>query len=439
MKRSIIGLIVGVLVVLVVAGGLVWWKLSSLKGILVRDLGNALGAQVEVSTLTLDPWKRELHAAGISLTNLQPSAPWEKGEIGQATVRFHLHDLFSSSIPLSLEVDAWSVVLRPATTATPETTAGAPPPIAPAESTAPPSKSRVHVTEISAHNGTVEMDFSPDKIVVLHDVAFESNDNGAGVWTTGLRTSSLVEGALVTGPGSVQIRGDQEQVAFSSLHLQCDQGYLTGDGSMALSAPHEAQFTLKATKIPVTMLVATAWQLKLSGLVTGDLHYEGNDQNGGAKGQLAMDQGKFSLLPWLGEVTGLVGLPDVSNVEVDKMTSDYTWNNGTLQLTNLDVRKNDVIRIAGTVDVSPQGLIDGKLKLGLPTAVLSKWPDLQKQVFPVDLEDYSWTDVRLTGTPDHLQEDLTPRLVAFGVGQGTDLLNQGTKKAMDLLNNILGK
>jgi hypothetical protein len=102
------------------------------------------------------------------------------------------------------------------------------------------------------------------------------------------------------------------------------------------------------------------------------------------------------------------------------------------------VRKNDVTRIAGAVDVEANGQVDGRLKLGLPSAVTAKWPQMQAQVFPVQLEDYNWAEVHLTGTADHLQEDLTPRLVTAGLGQGTDLLNQATQKATDLINNFMG-
>jgi hypothetical protein len=108
-------------------------------------------------------------------------------------------------------------------------------------------------------------------------------------------------------------------------------------------------------------------------------------------------------------------------------------------LTNVDVRKNDVARIAGEIDVDAQSQVDGKLKLGLPSIVTTKWPQLQEKVFPVQLEDYNWAQVHLTGTPDHLQEDLTPRLLAAGLGQGTDLLNQATQKATDIFNSLMGK
>jgi hypothetical protein len=270
-------------------------------------------------------------------------------------------------------------------------------------------------------------------------VAFESSNNGAGVWITRLQAASLAAGSLEAGASSVEIRGEQGKITFSSLRMQCDPGVVTGDGEVALDGAHDARATLKAVDVPVTMLVGMAWRMKLSGLAGGDLQYEGNDQGGDAKGRLAVNHAKFNVLPWLGKVTSLVGLSDISDVEVDKATTDFEWKDRALYLTNLDVRKNDVTRIAGEVEVDANDQIDGKLKVGLPSIVTAKWPQLQDKVFPVQLEDYNWAEVHLTGTPDHLQEDLTPRLIAAGLGQGTDFLNQAAQKASDIFNNIMGK
>ncbi len=152
-----------------------------------------------------------------------------------------------------------------------------------------------------------------------------------------------------------------------------------------------------------------------------------------------MNHAKFNILPWLGKVTALVNLPDITDVEVDKATTDFEWKDGKLGLTNIDVRKNDVVRIAGTADIDPTGRVDARLKLGLPSNVTSKWPDLQTKVFSVQLEDYNWTEVHLTGPPDHLQEDLSPRLLAVGVQQGGSLLDQATQKASELYKSFMGK
>ena len=53
---------------------------------------------------------------------------------------------------------------------------------------------------------------------------------------------------------------------------------------------------------------------------------------GTAQGDVSLDHAKFNVLPWLGKVTLMVGLPDLSGVEVDKATSDFMWKDGALHL-----------------------------------------------------------------------------------------------------------
>lgn len=440
--RTILIVVASVILVLGISGGLVWWKLSGLKQQLLADLQKALGAQVKVASIDLDIWKGELRAAGITLTNERSSAPWQKGDISQATVNFKFIDIFAPSMPISVNVSSWNVVLH-----SPLRTAEAPPstpvsdatPSDAASLSPPTSKGRIRVTHLSAQGGTVEMDFSDDRKITIHGVSFDSADNGAGVWNTQLQATSINAGSFTGGASAVEIRGDQDKLTFSNLHMQCEQGGVSGDGEVALGDPHDVKMDLKAVNVPITMLVAIQWQMKLSGLASGSLHYEGNDKGGSANGQIAVAHGKFNVLPWLGKVTVMVGLQDISDVEVDKATSNFAWKDGALQLSNLDLRKDGVTRIAGQVDIDPKGQVNGNLKLGLPSSVTSKWPQMQDKVFPVALEDYNWSEVHITGTADHLQEDLTPRLVSAGLGQGSDLLNSATQKATDLFHSILGK
>jgi len=437
MSRSAIRAVIGTLVVLVLlvgaGGAFIWWKLAGLKVQLVSDVENAIGAKVDITSMDLDVWKGELHAAGISLVNQRASAPWDKGDIAQAIVRFHFSDIFAASLPVSVEVSSWNIVFHSRSGTSDASFTAALPEAAPAS-----APSRIQVTKISAQDGSIEIDFSADRKVFIRGVAFDASNNGASVWTTQLQASSLMAGPLTASATSLQILGETDKISFSNLHLQCDQGGITGEGEVSLNGAHDAQVNLKAADVPVTMLVAAEWQLKLSGLVNGDLHYQGNDQGGDAKGQLAVAHGKFNALPWLGKITAMVGLQDISDVELDKETTDYEWKDHVLHLTNLDIRKNDVSRIAGNVDVDAQGQVDVKLKLGLPSTITAKWPAMQDKIFPVQSDGFNWADVHVTGTSDHLQEDLMPRMLAVGMGQGTDLINQATQKATDLFNSFLG-
>jgi hypothetical protein len=283
----------------------------------------------------------------------------------------------------------------------------------------------------------VEIDLSGDKKIIIHQADFVASDNGTGLWTTYFKAGSVDAGTIQTGPGSVQIQADQDKISFSDLHLQCDQGAIEGSGQISLSFNHSAQASLTATKVPVNMLVATQWQMKLSGLASGKLDYQGDDQGALARGHLDVAQGRFNVLPFLSKVTALVSLPDLTNVDLDKATADFDWKDHTLHLINLDLRKTDVARISGDVQVDSTGRVDGKLKLGLPSTVTNKWPNLQDKVFSVPFEDYNWTDIHVTGTADNLQEDLTSRLIAAGVDDGGSLLNSAAQKAVDLFNNVL--
>jgi hypothetical protein len=449
-KRGFVGValvMMGVLGLMGMAGVIVALRVEGLKNTLAQQLGQAVGAKVEVSTLSLDFLKGQVDAAGITLENIRPGAPWDRGEIGQATIRFHWRDFFMADQPLEVEVDSWRLTLRPGGAATDD---------AAAESSgdAAPPAARAHgiaVTRLTGHNGEVEIELAEGRQVAIHGLSFDATNNGAGstTWTTQVRMDSLTAGTLQAGAGSAQMRADPEELSFSGLHVQVAGGAITGEGQMARGGRHEAKAALTAVAVPVTMLVASPWQMKVSGLVNGTLHYEGSDGTAEARGDVALQQAKLNVLPFLGALGTMVGLPDISGVELDRATAMFAWKDGALHLTQIDVRKEGTVRIAGEADVDPNGQVDGRLKLGLPNALASKWPQLQTAVFATTTDDYSWTDVHLTGTPDHLQEDLSPRVLAVGMQQGGALLNQGAQqggtllnqdaqKAMDLLKGLMG-
>ncbi len=136
------------------------------QGAIAEGLSKSLGADVQVASLDIDPFKSELHAAGITLTNQRSSSPWEKGDIAQATVRYHFADLLTSPLKVSVEITTWNVQLhsplRTAETPPNSSALGAPDAAGTAE------KHRIEVTQITAHEGTVEMDFSDNRKVTVN-------------------------------------------------------------------------------------------------------------------------------------------------------------------------------------------------------------------------------------------------------------------------------
>jgi hypothetical protein len=290
---------------------------------------------------------------------------------------------------------------------------------------------------VAATNGEITILLANNQTLAVHGVSFRADTPGGPDWTTELQVDSIVAGTLTTGAGSVELHSSRNDATFTNLTLHCGDGQINGSGDVELDAPHALKGSFTVASVPVTMLVAVRWQMKVSGLVSGTLNYQGDDASAGATGQLSITGGKFNLFPWLGKATMLVGLPDITNMQVDQATADFNWKNHVLTLQNIDVRKPDVFRIGGEAAIAADDTIDAHLKLGLPAAAVAKWPKLQTEVFNVPNDDFAWTDVHVTGTPDQLQEDLSPRLLAVGEEQGADLLQQTKAKATDLLDQFL--
>ena len=425
------------LVLVAAIAGFIFWKISGLKQRLVDDLQSELHAKAQIASLDLDLGAGELHAAGISLQNQRPDAPWDTAAIDQASIHFKLGDLLASTLPVQVRITDWKVNLHTTAQEPPPDAGGTEAPASAEFGGSPSEGNRVRVTSLTATQGTVTVRLSDTQSVLIQGVDFQSDTSGGPNWTTHLKVDSIDAGTLKTGAGSVDMHSDDEKITFSDLSVLCGEGQIAGSGDLALEVPHALNGTFTATSVPITMLVATRWQVKLSGLVSGSVSYHGDDNSASATGKMSVAGGKFNLFPWLGKAILLVGLPDITDTTVDQATTDFTWQNHLLTLANIDIRKNDVFRIAGQTNVAADGQIDGHLKLGLPTTAVAKWPQLQTNVFSFLQDNFSWADVHVTGTPDHLQEDLSPRLLAVGAAQGGQLLQQTTQKATDFINSLL--
>jgi hypothetical protein len=424
------------LVIVAAIGGFVAWKIAGLKQRLVAELEAALHATAQIDSLNLDLGKGELLAAGITLQNQRPEAPWDSASIDQAVIHFQFAKLFAPTMPLQVTVSGWKVTLRPTMPGSSAPDSGN----STASSGSVPAEagpSWIQVNGVDASEGEVTVRLSDTQSVAIHGVKFHSDTPTGATWTTQLSVTSIAAGTFVTDAGSVQLHSDNQQVTFSDLAIRCADGQITGGGNFDLTAPHALKGSFTATNVPITMLVAARWQVKLSGAVSGNMDYQGDDSSSTATGKFSVSGGKFNLFPWLGKAQMLVGLPDVGDTEVDQATSDYSWKNHILSLQNIDVRKQSVFRIGGKADIAADSTIDGHLKLGLPTTAVSKWPKLQTDVFNVAQDDFSWTDVHVTGMPDQLQEDLSPRLLSVTAAQGAQLLQQTKQGATDLINQLL--
>ena len=368
------------------------------------------------------------------------AAPWDTAEIDQATGYFHLTDVLGPTLPLRVSVSGWKMSLHTTVAAglapTGDTGAGA----APMPMAAPgfPATDRIRVNAISGTGGEVTVRVSGSDAISLHGVMFDAGTHGGSQWTTDLQTTSIVAGTMQTGAGSVHLQSDEDKISFDNLTVHCGDGQIAGSGEVMLDGNHAIHGNFTASSVPLTTLVGARWQMKLSGLVSGTLAYQSDDSSATASGKMSVAGGQFNILPWLGKVTALVGPARHHRCRSRSGNRRFLLaephpspaKHRCAQEGRL-ARRRSGGRVAG------RRTVDGHLKVGLPSTVTARWPKLQTDIFSLAQDDYNWTDVHLTGTPDNLQEDLTPRLLALGASQGGDLIKSTSQNALNLINNLL--
>jgi hypothetical protein len=129
---------------------------------------------------------------------------------------------------------------------------------------------------------------------------------------------------------------------------------------------------------------------------------------------------------------------------VQEFSGDYRWFKGDLTLTNLVLESKGLLRVEGTCLIAADGTVDGQLRVGVTPQSLQWLPGSRERVFTVSQNGYLWTNVRLGGTVQNLNEDLSARLVKAArdevIQQGVrtiEKLPEATKEGVKDVLNIL--
>lgn len=180
------------------------------------------------------------------------------------------------------------------------------------------------------------------------------------------------------------------------------------------------------------------WSKRLTGDVDSDFTL--NNQGGGmtASGKLTIRNGTLTALPVL---DALAAYADTRRFRVLSLSDAHTkwlWKNGDLFLTDLAVGSEGLARLEGSISIR-DGNLDGSFRLGLAPGTLSHIPGAETDVFLPGERGLVWTTLRITGTLDDPQEDLTDRLVAAAGLRMFDVIPETGEKVIKFSRSVLGE
>ena len=185
-------------------------------------------------------------------------------------------------------------------------------------------------------------------------------------------------------------------------------------------------------------VVPEDWSKRISGELMSDFTVVGEIGEGPLiTGDLRLSDGQLTALPVLDRIASYTSTERFRRLSLRRANLDFRHKGDRLDLSNIVVVSEGLLRIEGSLTIDG-GQLDGDLRLGLTPSTLSRIPVAAHRVFEPGTDGLHWTPVKISGTTDAPQEDLSDRLIAAGfewmyeMVNGELVLKSGGKVAGDL-------
>jgi len=250
------------------------------------------------------------------------------------------------------------------------------------------------------------------EIASLQDAALDIYPDGKGWAIDG-------KGGLL----SVSKLPSLKVVSFRS-RTQGDMFFLT-DGEFRLgeagkiSASGEfgdnSKLRVQWSQVDVDPFLEEPWRSRLSGVLAGTASIEWPESGiaaGKAVGNFRLTDGVAENIEMLDQVATFTGAPQFRRMPLQEFSGNYEWTRNLLKITNLVAESTGLLRLEGACTIAEGGRLDGSLRVGVTPQTLQWLPGSRERVFTVAHHGYLWTDVRIGGSLQNPQEDLSSRLAA---------------------------
>ncbi len=175
------------------------------------------------------------------------------------------------------------------------------------------------------------------------------------------------------------------------------------------------QTTAHVQSVPVTEFLSAWWKQRLSGTAKGDLEFSGGKGTAAAwKADAVVENGVVQGLPLLETLATYTRVERFKRLVLDTCQASFRPEGDALHIHQIIVESNGLLRVEGALTVRGR-VLDGDLMVGVTAETLRWLPGAQSRLFvltqPTGPPCLHWARVRVAGTVDAPQEDLSPRLL----------------------------
>ena len=198
------------------------------------------------------------------------------------------------------------------------------------------------------------------------------------------------------------------------------------------------------SQVDVDPFLEEPWRSRLSGVLAGTASIEWPESGisaGKAVGNFRLTDGVAENIEMLDQVATFTGAPQFRRMPLQEFSGNYEWTRNLLKITNLVAESKGLLRLEGACTIAEGGRLDGSLRVGVTPQTLQWLPGSRERVFTVAHNGYLWTDVRIGGSLQNPQEDLSSRLAAAvrdeTISQGRRLIEDIPSAAKDGAKGVI--
>ncbi len=169
------------------------------------------------------------------------------------------------------------------------------------------------------------------------------------------------------------------------------------------------------------------WVKRVSGKLSSDYHVISNKGDLSLSGHLVVQDGVLTALPVLDTLAAYTNTRRFRVLQLREAQTDWHWKPDELLLNKVVLESEGLVRVEGNLAIRGDKL-DGRFRIGVMPGTLSTIPGAETHVFQPGERNMLWAPIRITGTVDKPEEDLSQRLMlAAGARLFTIIPETGAK------------
>ena len=217
---------------------------------------------------------------------------------------------------------------------------------------------------------------------------------------------------------------------------------ITVSGQAGLGRNRAVDLLVKCNGIAISPYLPEDWRAGVKGNANGEARVTGSLDAADslqAVGNISLTGAQLEALPILEKISTFTHTQEFRRFALQKAEANFVRVGQKLSVSQLVAESERLIRVEGGFTME-RGMLEGSFQLGVSPASLHWLPGSRTQVFTQEHDGYAWTTLKISGPLDHLNEDLSARLmdaagneVIEGV-KGT--LDRGVKGAVDSAKSL---